>query len=221
MPIPRVICCVCGQEVNKSQTLYVGDGKRACRSHEGTAEASKRECERIVQKKHAEMEKAVKREEAKHKEAESHGLEPHCLICDKKGMRQDEWYMRLMVEIKKHEIVHGKCISPFAADIQKIAGALANIACLFYVIWHGENTKVRVPYDVWQFIQTQKAIGIEEPVLLVCNDCMVATKFIGLTAERTAEIIKNDAAADIAGLLYSIISDKATKTAVDEISTSN
>jgi hypothetical protein len=50
---------------------------------------------------------------------------------------------------------------------------------------------------------------------------MVATKFIGLTAERTAEIIKNDAATDIAGLLYNIINEKATKTAVDEISTSN
>jgi hypothetical protein len=221
MPIPRVTCCICGQEVNKAQTLHVGDGKRACRSHEETTEASKRECEKIIQKKHAEIEKATADKESMRKERESFTLKPHCLICGKEGMRQDEWYTRLMVEMKKYEITHGKPINPFTGDMKKVAGTLADTPCLFYVLWHGENTKVRVPYDVYQFTQLQKSLGVEEPVLLVCNDCMAAARFVGLTAERTAEIIENDNYLKLAMLLHDIVEPEITKTAVQELSETN
>lgn len=37
---PKVICSICNQEVLKSQTYFIGDGKRACKSHDGICEKS-------------------------------------------------------------------------------------------------------------------------------------------------------------------------------------
>ena len=157
MPVPRVICSVCGQEVNKAQTLHIGGGKRACRSHDGTLDASKRECDRIARQKQAEADKITKAKEANRHEREAFTLEPHCSICGKVGIRQEEWYTRLLIEMKKHEIIYGAPINPFTGDMKKVAGALANVTCLFYVLWRGKNTSVKLPHKVYEFTQTQKS----------------------------------------------------------------
>ena len=40
MPVKTVVCAVCGQTVSHRQTLHLGDGKRACRSHSETQAAA-------------------------------------------------------------------------------------------------------------------------------------------------------------------------------------
>ncbi len=221
MPIPRVICCICGQEINKAQTLHIGGGKRACRSHKNTAEASAHEREKITQQKQAEIDKIARTKENKRREREPFTLEPHCLICGKKGMRQEEWYTRLMIEMKKYEITHGKPINPFAGDMKKAAGALANITCIFYVIWHGKNTKVKLPFDVYEFTQTQKSLGIEEPVLMLCRDCIREKGFTSLSEERSEQALESGDFFLLAGLIHAIVEPEITKTAIQEITASN
>jgi len=58
----KVICSICGKEVLKSRTYFVGDGKRACKEHEGVKDksASLQEAEKKEKEKH-------KREQAKRK----------------------------------------------------------------------------------------------------------------------------------------------------------
>ena len=218
MPIPRVICCVCGQEVNKAQTLHIGDGKRACKSHEGTEEASKRECEKIEQKR---QEGSKRPEKPDYHTSEPTTFQPICTICGKVGIRQEEWYTRLMIEMKKYEITHNKTINPLIDDIRKVGGPLVGVSCLFYVMWRGENTKIRVPFRVYEFIKMQLSMGIEEPVLLVCQDCVQKARFITLAQERSEQLIENDMFFRMASLIHAAIDPHITKTAVSEMAESN
>jgi hypothetical protein len=221
MPIPKVICCVCGQEVNKAQTLHIGGGKRACKNHEGTLESSKLELAKIAQQKKDEIESAAKAKEAKRQEKERQSItvEPHCLICGKKGLRQEEWYTRYMIEMKKYEITHGKLFNPFTEASQ--FDALKGTACLFYVLWHGENTKIKVPFDVYQFTQFQKSMGIEEPLLLVCQDCVVVKRFISLSQERIDRLIDDDNFFRLIGIAHAAIEPEIMQAAMKEIIESN
>jgi hypothetical protein len=226
MPIPKVICCVCGQEVNKAQTLHIGDGKRACRSHENTVELSKHECDKIAQKKKEEYERvANKKKISEEKLAQERDkisvIQPECVICRKPGIRQEEWYGRLLVEMKKYEIIHGKPINPLLGDIRKVGGPLSGIACLFYVMWRGKNVHIKVPHKVYEFIQMQLSMGIEEPVLLVCQDCVADRKFTTLALERTEAAMHNDTFFQMAGLIHAAVEPHITRTAMKEMMESN
>jgi hypothetical protein len=215
MPIPKVICCICGQEVNKAQTLHIGDGKRACKSHEGTIEASQRERQKIAQQKHDE---AVKLEDKKKRKPFT--LKPHCMICGEEGIYQEEWYTRMMVELKKYEITHGQPINPFTDDIRKACGVLADVPCLFYVLWHGTNTKIKIPLEAYQFTQLQKSFGIDEPILTICHKCVAKKNFISFSQERI-EAIEADNFLTIAEVMHTVIEPEIMKIAIREISESN
>lgn len=221
MPIPRVICCICGQEVNKAQTLHIGEGKRACKSHEGTIESSKLELEKIARRKKDEIENTIRAKEAKQQERKRQNItvEPHCLICGKKGLRQEEWYTRYMIETKKYEITHGKPFNPLLETSP--FDALNGVACLFYVLWHGENAKIKVPFDVYQLTQIQKSMGIEEPILLVCQDCVVAKRFISLSHERIERLMNDDNFFKLIGIANAVIEPEIMRTAMQEIIESN
>jgi len=218
MPIPKVVCCVCGQEVNKAQTLHIGGGKRACKSHEGTLDSSKLELAKIAQQKKNEIE-SITRAKDKEDVWTIGRLEPHCLICGNVGLRQEEWYTRYMIEMKKYEITHGKRFNPFTDTMQ--ISALKAVACLFYVAWHGNNTNVRIPCSTYQFVQLQKSLGIDEPILLVCQDCIVEKGLLSIAQERMESIVYDDNFFQLAGLLHAAIEPEITHTAMQEIIESN
>ena len=67
MPIPTVVCSKCGQKVNKAQTLSIGSGMRACKSHEGTMEIS----QSLLQKQFDERGKKPKKKSVERKEEQS------------------------------------------------------------------------------------------------------------------------------------------------------
>lgn len=215
MPPPRVVCCVCGQEVNKAQTLHIGDGRRACRHHENTVAASKRECEKIEHEKQEALRKTKEK-----KQRETPTLEPQCVICGRTGIRQEDWYTRLMIEVKKYEITHGKPINPLTEMSKVASGALAGTNCLYYVMWRGENTKVRVPFTVYEFIKMQESMGME-PILLVCQDCALEKKFVTVSQERFDNLVKDDMFFLTASFLHAAIGPQIEKMAVKEIIESN
>lgn len=49
MPIKTVCCCICGAEVTKRQSLYFGDGKRCCRSHQEELQAKEEKSQKMMQ----------------------------------------------------------------------------------------------------------------------------------------------------------------------------
>jgi hypothetical protein len=215
MPIPKVVCSICGKEVNKAQTLHIGGGKRACKSHEGTLEASKAELEKTQQKKQKEVEAAKKKKETREVPPE---FQPECMICRCKGLRQEEWYTRLMIEMKKHQITYPDIKSH--PDLPRIQ-ALVGIPCLYYVMWRGDNTKIRIPHRAYQTILTQQSLGIDEPILLVCQDCIMKKKFTTYAQERMIELMKDDSLLQTVARLSKTISFEFQKIAMREIAESN
>lgn len=50
MPIKTVVCCICGAEVTKRQSLYCGEGKRCCRIHQEELRQMEAKVKELVQK---------------------------------------------------------------------------------------------------------------------------------------------------------------------------
>ena len=55
MPVKRVVCSICQAEVNKAQTYHVGDGNRACKTHQGVTEKK----ESLEKNRNQEVQKAL------------------------------------------------------------------------------------------------------------------------------------------------------------------
>lgn len=190
MPIPQTVCSICGETVNKAQTLHIGGGKRACRKHSETAKKSQDTLTAEAEKRKADLEKAKKRYAPPKHADDSLILAPHCGVCDAIGLRQDLWSYRLLIEWQKYEIIHGKHHNIFdPAEAKVAAGQLLSIPCLMWVEWKGQNTKIRVPFKLYQFIQLQQQIlqGAPEGAVaafLVCAKCVKEAGFKTLMQER-------------------------------------
>jgi hypothetical protein len=211
MPPPRVVCCICGQEVNKAQTLHIGNGQRACKCHEGTIDASEVEKERIKKIK-IENDKNDKIKNEKKKEEII--IDPHCLICGEKGIRQEEWFARLLINVKKHEIMFGNT-KQFGVDEY-----LNKTKCLFYVFWRDENTKIKIPHDAYECIKLQECLDLD-PILLVCRDCCIEKGFVTVSEERFRLIMNNENYAHVVSAIQAIASEELTKAAIKEMIESN
>lgn len=107
MPIKQVTCSICKQIVNKAITYSVGKDERACRSHEGVVE--KKDQQILQLKKKAEMET----QKQEHKRSESWGTPPpttfgpKCWVCLNDGIRQDEFFQRVLIEREKARMLYG------------------------------------------------------------------------------------------------------------------
>ena len=109
MPIKQVTCSVCGATVNKAQTYHVGDKKRACKSHPGVGE--KRD-NLEVQKKQHQADQARKLKARRQPSiggasmwSGDHGLK--CWVCMNPGIRQDQYYIKVLIEMEKIKKLHG------------------------------------------------------------------------------------------------------------------
>lgn len=105
MPPKQCMCCICGQTVNKCKTYHVGDGKRACREHDGvTDKAQELQAEQKAQAQR-EAEEAKRRRKAAHAwEGEGRTLAPKCFGCGKVGIRQDAWHLNFLKAIERMEL---------------------------------------------------------------------------------------------------------------------
>lgn len=158
-------CVICGEEVTRRKSYSVGNG-RACRIHEEAQEKFKELTENAQRDKEARQAKKVKEKE--HKRTLS--LKPCCWICHSDGVRQDEFYMRWLIETTKYEIVEGSLNIFDPEEMKKAVGELKDERCLFYVEWSGGNKKIGVPIRVYELIQmSEQMFGTAN--LLVCQDC--------------------------------------------------
>ena len=194
----QVKCSVCGEMVNKAQTLHVGEGKRACRKHSTTATTSQAILSEEAKKKEAEVKELEEKRKSWRREETPAVMLPSCWICRKKGLRQDVWYSRLLIEHAKYELVEGHPPNPFnTAEAMVAAGPLVGVPCLMYVEWKGKNKRVQVPYQAYQSIMLQGDLMGEAavPTLLVCTDCCREKGFQTKSEEHaeklTAEQLKN------------------------------
>jgi hypothetical protein len=165
MPIKRVVCSICKAEVNKAQTYHVGGADRACRSHEGVQ----------AKKEVLDLEKAKKArawlEKKKHhldswgEPAWSGDLGPKCWVCMNPGLRQDEFFMKVLVEMEKTKMIHGP-VSPFDPKYQV---RLAE-RCIFVL----EKDKCA---EVMRYIREDFRTLVDmSGVVAVCGPCCVQSK---------------------------------------------
>lgn len=119
MPIKQVTCCKCDTLVNKAQTYSIGKDQRACKTHEGVVEAKgEMELQRF-KKTQAEIAKLKRRNDnvtkSGHPDWSGDPSTPKCWLCMNTGLRQQEFFLRLMVEREKATAIHGE-FSPFDAN---------------------------------------------------------------------------------------------------------
>lgn len=116
MPIKRVVCTICKQEVNKAQTYHVGEG-RACKTHQGVSEQK----EALEKTKAQKLQEALKREtrrmdnfyrERQEQRGETVPLGPSCWVCKNPGIRSEDFFARILIEQSKAEKIYGT-INPF------------------------------------------------------------------------------------------------------------
>lgn len=120
MPAPVCKCSICGEEVSKSQTRHIGDGKRACKKHEGVLDKAQE-----IQAKHDTARRVVDAARAgKHRDQfKSHpGGRRHtsfrledpdfiekakkwaqelCWVCGRQGMHLADSYANLLVAMER------------------------------------------------------------------------------------------------------------------------
>jgi hypothetical protein len=107
MPIKQVVCSICKQMVNKAQTYHVGGDDRACKSHQGVAE--KKDALEAAKKEKAvrEERRDVRRAELRENGGWSQDPGLKCWVCMNPGIRHDEFFLKVLVEMEKQKKVHG------------------------------------------------------------------------------------------------------------------
>lgn len=111
MPIKQVTCSVCNQLVNKAVTYFVGGEKRACKSHEGVVEKK----DALAAQKTAAVEHQKEKLAFRAKRDErlsTNYMKPHCWLCGIPGLRQDDFFTRVLIEMEKSAIIYGP-VNPF------------------------------------------------------------------------------------------------------------
>ena len=95
---PVVVCSVCGKEVSKRQTYSVGDGKRACRIHEGVAEKKDEMEKERKAKRQEEMRLAEEKARRVYEEHYPHVPKgPWCWCCHKEGISEKEFWTLIAI----------------------------------------------------------------------------------------------------------------------------
>ena len=104
MPIKLCICATCHLEVPKASTLYIGDGKRACKTHPDTAEkavAAQKELEPKLQRPPFYAPYGGERQEAQLKKDIENWAAKQCWLCSGAGTMLTPDHARLLAVMKR------------------------------------------------------------------------------------------------------------------------
>lgn len=152
----EVTCSICSQSVSKRQTLSVGDGKRACRSHQEAQAASKQLVAGQTKKS---------QQDHKPQRDQSIEIELQCFICREAGIRQDEFFVRLLIDMEKHKLLTGQEANLLDPTVLlKVSPSLKGKKVLWYVLWEGKNRRVKLPFQAYQVAEMVGSI-------LACTKC--------------------------------------------------
>jgi hypothetical protein len=180
----KLVCSICGEEVTKRQSYSMGDGTRACKKHqEAQDKAQMLKCD--LDKKKAKVKSAYEERREYMKREREVMREPfkvRCFMCHREGVRQDEFFTRMMIEKAKYKEIHGKSPNPFLpTEMGEALQALKGTRVLWFVSWEGENTKIKVSYDLYQMLQIM-------PTMLLCEECTRKKGFKTMFEQRMDKI---------------------------------
>ena len=103
---PTVVCDICKQTVLKARTRHIGDGKRACTEHPGIQEQATKVQANVAQK----LVESRKPKRLPHREQEIPSLQPSCAICGVRGLREDEFYLKMAIASKQLQLKGEDCL---------------------------------------------------------------------------------------------------------------
>jgi len=178
-------CTICGEQVSHRKSFSMGDGKRACRSHEQAQTKASELAE--IEKQQKSQQQKIKEEKASRTKPLA-TLNPRCFICGQEGLRQDVYFTRWLVEQNKCAVLQGRAPHPF--DLEQMS-VLADMSCLYFVRWDGENARKRVKYPVYQTILTMQSM-FGKAVLLCCRSCCKELQFTTIAEEMMEKLTFKD-----------------------------
>jgi len=112
---PKVTCCQCNQTVLKSTTRHIGDGKRACKSHDGTVDKANE----VQAKTEANLEQKRQKEKNRFKKSIKNQRDNDssdfmikaqlwanftCWCCNKKGIQLQHIFERRLIAMEKLQL---------------------------------------------------------------------------------------------------------------------
>jgi len=209
MPIKRITCCICHQEVNKAQTYHVGDGKRACKSHEGVTKTKENLVHKEAQKLQHEVRRTQERQERREYK-QNHDSEPfqfRCAVCRNPGMRSDKFFTRVLIEKSKAEQIYGP-LNPF--DFKHPGNQLKIAERCIFVLTRDKLDKV-VKFIHGDFRQILDLMGIAG----VCGPCCQRNGIDPMPKIEFEEILRFAAYSEI------VVKPVVDAIARQEMSTSN
>jgi hypothetical protein len=184
MPIKQVICSICKQTVNKAVTYHVGGTDRACRSHEGVAEKKAA----LEVKKADDQARSIQKLERRLEPVwSSEPMQPKCWVCMNTGIRQQEFFMRILIEMQKQEIIHRGPVNPFAPEHM----IRLKERCIF--ILSEETCKNALPYIREDF---RMMIGMGG-FLSICGPCCGTLKIEALKPVSLDQLTTSMAAFEV------------------------
>jgi len=188
MPIKQVVCSVCKQTVNKAATYHIGGTDRACKTHTDVI-AKKAELDLAKAKKAAEQTRRVERPQGRPVWEPDGATKPKCWVCMNTGLKAQEFFTRVLVEMAKMEKIHGGPVNPFAPENQIRLG----VRCIFTL----EKAKcaAALPY-VREDFKTLIDMG---GFLAICGDCCHTFKIAALPAADLGQMAKAGVAYQIFG----------------------
>lgn len=159
MSFKTVVCDVCGQEVSKKKTLAIGEGKRACRTHEGTTSAAKAQQVARKAKEQAARDRWKKKSRPQIPDL---NLTPKCASCGQEGIRQQEFFFAMLLAGEKYELTYGKPLNPFDPVEAKKAYSEIKGVCLWYVEY--DSKKITLPSVI-------RPVAAMLGWVMLCNKC--------------------------------------------------
>jgi hypothetical protein len=170
MPIKQVVCSICNQMVNKAATYHVGGTDRACKVHEGVVEKKAA----LEAKKADDQARSIQKLERRMEpvwSAPSEAMKPKCWVCMNIGMRQQEFFMRILIEMEKQHKIHGGPVNPFSEEHR----IRLKERCIF--VLSAETCKNALPYIREDF---RMLVDMGGGFLAICGDCCSVLKIEAL-----------------------------------------
>lgn len=170
MPIKQVVCSICKQTVNKAVTYHVGGTDRACKSHEGVQEKKAQ----LDVKKADDQARSIKKLERRLEpiwSGPSVPMKPKCWVCMNEGIGQQDFFLRILIEMQKQEKIHQGPVNPFAPEHR----IRLKERCIF--VLSAETCKNALPYIREDF---RMLVDMGGGFLAICGDCCSVLKIEAL-----------------------------------------
>lgn len=164
MPIKQVVCSICKETVNKAATYHVGGTDRACKKHEGVVE---KKAVLDVKKADDQARSVQKLNRRLEPQWSSDPMKPKCWVCMNTGLRQQDFFMRILIEMQKQEKIHQGPVNPFAPEHR----IRLKERCIFLL--SAETCRNALPYIREDF---RMLVDMGGGYLAICGDCCAVLK---------------------------------------------